>query len=149
MLTRTQTVPTDKRVAGVHIIPFTADANVVMGWNRERGLLETLGGCVEAGESYEEALRREAMEEAGITVAGPFRPIASYYWESTDTYTVWFIGRVVDFGAVPPGFETSGRVVCNVETAKGIIQHLPHDKASDFRLNLLAWAEEEFLMHPS
>ncbi|HWI62349.1 MAG TPA: NUDIX domain-containing protein [Symbiobacteriaceae bacterium] len=140
MLRQISELPADKRIAGVHVVPFTDDGQIVMGWNRERGLLETIGGRIEARETIEQALQREAREEAGVRLVGPFTPFASWYWESTDTYTVWFVARVAGFEPIPDGFETTGRVVCNVETAQGIIQHLAADPARELRLTYLAWA---------
>jgi 8-oxo-dGTP diphosphatase len=46
MLERITEVPTDKRIAGVHVIPLADDGSIVMGWNREAGLLENLHGLV-------------------------------------------------------------------------------------------------------
>ena len=41
---------------------------VLMVLNRETGLWQTIGGSLEPGESPHEAARREALEEAGVTV---------------------------------------------------------------------------------
>ena len=40
--------------------------------------LEAIAGRIDAGETPEEAARREALEEAGLTL-GPLRQIAAYY----------------------------------------------------------------------
>ncbi len=142
MLTRITTLPQDKPIAGVHVVPYTEDGHIVMGWNRKDCLLETVGGRIEAGETHEDALRREAREEAGLELEGPFVPFAAWYWNSTDTYTVWYVARVAGFGEVLPGFETSGRVVFTVETARGIVGSLAHDASREIRRQILAWAQE-------
>ncbi|HWI53121.1 MAG TPA: NUDIX hydrolase [Symbiobacteriaceae bacterium] len=141
MLRPISELPTDKRIAGAHILPVTADGSIVMCWNHEECLLTTIGGRIEAGETIEQALQREAREEAGITLAGPFAPFASWYWESTDTYTVWFHGRLAGYTDMPPGFETTGRVVCSIETARELIRHLPHP-STEVRLALLDLAQK-------
>ena len=142
MLTRINELPTDRRIAGVHVVPVTADGAIVMGWHRERKMLETIGGRIEPGESLEEALKREAREEAGLTLVGPYIPFARLYWESTDTYTVWFLAKVAAMDEIPAGFETAGRVIFNIETAKALISFLHHDPGKEQRLMLLTWAEE-------
>lgn len=48
-------------------------------------------------------------------------PIASWYWESTDTYTVFVLARVKEYLEIPKGFETTGRVIMNFETARQMI----------------------------
>lgn len=40
----------------------------VLGWNPERGGWEFPGGHKEQGESYLETAKREALEEAGVTI---------------------------------------------------------------------------------
>lgn len=105
-------------------------------------------GRVEAGETLEQALQHEAAEEAGIRLNGPFVPFASYHWASTDTYTVWFLASVAEFEAIPPGFEKSGPVVCNIGTAKEIIRHLARDPKREERLALLTWAERRSIAGP-
>lgn len=142
MLKRTETLPTDRPVVGVHVVPFTDDGYIVMGWNREEAALTTIGGRIELGETHEQALGREAREEAGITLQGPYRPFASWYWESSDTYTVWYTARVAGWHDLLPGFENTGRVIFTPETARSIISQLHHDPGQKARLQLLTWAEE-------
>lgn len=141
-LTPIDCLPTDAPIAGVHVVSVTEHGHIVMGWNKASGLLETVGGRIEPGESIEEALQREAWEEAGICLQGPYRPFASFYWESTQTYTVWFLAHAATLHREPPGFETSGRLVCNIATAKEIVRHLAHDPSRHHRLAILTWAEE-------
>lgn len=138
MLHEISSIPHDKPVAGVHVVPVCDDRSIVMGWHMERGLLETVGGRIEQGETVEDALRREALEEAGLILAEPFIPFASFYWESTDTYTIWFVARVQSLTRMPSVFETSGRVVTNVRTAQAIIRRVEAD--GEWRIQLLAWA---------
>lgn len=142
MLKRISALPTDKPVVGVHVVPVTDDGYIVMGWNRKEAALTTIGGRIEQGETHEQALGREAHEEAGITLKGPFEPFASWYWESTDTYTVWYTARVATWHDLLPGFENTGRVIFTCETAREIIRQLHHDPGQQIRLQLLTWAEE-------
>ncbi|WP_235851606.1 NUDIX domain-containing protein [Heyndrickxia camelliae] len=65
MLKKISELPTDKRIAGVHCVPITADGNIVMAWDKEEQVLTTIGGRIEGIETLEEALDRELMEEVG------------------------------------------------------------------------------------
>ncbi|MDF2627434.1 MAG: hypothetical protein K0R39_1265 [Symbiobacteriaceae bacterium] len=142
MLKRIDTLPADRPVAGVHVVPITDDGYIVMGWNREESALTTIGGRIEPGETHEQALGREAHEEAGITLKGPYTPFASWYWESTSTYTVWYTAGVAAWHDLVPGFENTGRVTFTPETARAIISQLHHDPGQQHRLQLLTWAQE-------
>jgi 8-oxo-dGTP pyrophosphatase MutT (NUDIX family) len=142
MLKRIDSLPTDHPIAGVHVIPVTDDGYIVMGWNREEAALTSVGGRIEPGETHEQALGREAHEEAGITLREPYQPIASWYWESTHTYTVFYTARVAAWHDLLPGFENTGRVIFTPETARSIISQLHHDPGQKIRLQLLTWAEE-------
>lgn len=139
MLKRIVELPTDKRIAGAHSIPVTEDGSIVLVWDRNERALTTVGGRLEPGESVDEALDRETVEEAGLVLKRRKIPIAAWHWESTDTYTVFFIARVDRFVPMPSGFETTGRVVFNFETARQMVDKLEGD---GLRSQLLLWAEE-------
>jgi 8-oxo-dGTP diphosphatase len=57
------------------------------------------------------------MEEAGIVLSSDRTPFATWYWESTDTYTVWVLVKVAQFNEMPKGYEKTGYVIMNFETA--------------------------------
>lgn len=130
--------PSDRRIAGIHSIPITADGSMVMVWDKHEKALTTVGGRIEGDEDLETALNRETVEEAGLILASKRVPIAAWYWESTDTYTVFVMAEVKEYASMPEGFETTGRVVMNFETARQLIAKL---EGPGFRLELLEMAE--------
>jgi 8-oxo-dGTP diphosphatase len=111
MLTFINELPTDKKVAGVHTIPITEQGNIMMAWDEDEQILTTIGGRVEENESLEEALAREVMEESGITLYEEKIPLACWYWESTNSYTVWFLSKVNQFVSNTFTLEKTG--LCN------------------------------------
>ena len=139
MLTRIEQLPTDKRIAGVHSIPVLEDGSIVMVWDRNERTLTTVGGRLEPGETVNEALDRETVEEAGLVLKEERIPIAAYYWETTDTYTVFIAAKVDRYVPMPEGFETTGRVTFNLETALQIVEKL---EGKGMRTELLSWAED-------
>lgn len=140
MLKKIVELPTDKKIAGVHCIPITKDGNIVMAWDKEEQVLTTIGGRMEGEETLEEALDRELMEEVGLVVSRERQPFAAWYWESTDTYTVWLLAKVDHF--VPYEFENekTGYVIFNFETARQMIKQIEED--SRFRIDILTIAED-------
>lgn len=124
MLMAIEELPNDKPIAGVHCVPITDDGLVVMAWDKEEQILTTIDGRIEGNESFEEALEREAMEEVGMTISNEKIPFASWYWESTDTYTIWYLVKVQQF--LPYTFENekTGYVLLNFNTAKQMITKL-------------------------
>ncbi|MEC0243620.1 NUDIX domain-containing protein [Paenibacillus dokdonensis] len=133
--------PTDKKIAGVHSIPITDDGSIVMVWDKNEKALTTVGGRIEVNEDIDTALNRETIEEAGLILESKRVPIAAWYWESTDTYTVFVMARVKNYGIMPEGFETTGRVTMNFETARQIISKI---EGEGLRLELLEIAESVF-----
>lgn len=117
-------LPTDKRIAGIHSIPVTDEGSIVMVWDKYEKNLTTVGGRLESGEKLDEALNRETVEEAGLLLEAERFPIAAWYWESTDTYTVFVIAKVKRYVEMPEGFETTGRVTMNIETAQQLVYKL-------------------------
>ncbi|MGC6400066.1 NAD(+) diphosphatase [Sphingomonas sp. FW199] len=59
------------------------------------GRWSALAGFVEVGETIEEAVRRETMEEAGISI-GPVRYIASQPWPFPSSLMIACIGKALD-----------------------------------------------------
>lgn len=133
--------PTDKKIAGIHSIPITEDGSIIMAWDKNEKALTTVGGRIEANEDLDTALNRETIEEAGLILESVRVPIAAWYWERTDTYTVFVMARVRHYEPMPEGFETTGRVTMNFETARQLITRIEGD---GFRLELLEIAESVF-----
>lgn len=138
MLKRISELPTDKKVAGVHCLPLTDDNLVVMVWDKEETFLTTIGGRLEDNEDIEGALKREAIEEAGIILKPERVLIASFYWASTGTYTVFYLARVGHYVEMPLGFEKTGRVITDFETARQIVTKV---EGVGERIQILHWAE--------
>lgn len=132
------TLPDDKRIAGIHSIPVTEDGSIVLVWDKHEKTLTTVGGRIESDEDILSALDRETVEEAGVILEERRIPFAALYWESTDTYTVFVMARIKEYRELPEGFETTGRVAMNFETARQIVTQLEGD---GLRLELLALAE--------
>ncbi len=68
------------------------------------------GGHLEAGESEQQAVRREAYEEAGLTL-GPIRLLGHYTLTAEDggtTLAAMYVGDVTRLDPLPPGFESRG-----------------------------------------
>ncbi|MFJ9462190.1 NUDIX hydrolase [Viridibacillus arvi] len=133
-------LPEDKRIAGVHCIPITENGTIVMAWDKEEKLLTTIGGRIEENESIDEALEREAMEEVGMILNSKRIPFASWYWQTSDTYTVWFLVKAVKFLPYTFDFEKSGYVISNFETAKQIISKV--ELGNESRIQILDIAKE-------
>jgi 8-oxo-dGTP diphosphatase len=147
MLSKIDKIPTDKRVAGVHCIPVLDDGSIIMVWDKEEQLLTTIGGRIEGNESIDETLNREAMEEAGIILTSNRIPFASWYWKGTDTYTVFFLAELEDTREIPEGFEKTGRVTFNIETARQMITKIEGERGE--RILILDYAEEKLEIYNS
>jgi 8-oxo-dGTP diphosphatase len=141
VLKRINELPTDKRMAGVHCIPITESGTIVMAWDKAEKVLTTIGGRLEGNENIDEALDREAMEEAGLILEAERIPFASWYWESTDTYTVWFLVKVNRFIPYEFDFEKTGYVIFNFETARQIVSQI--EGAGGERIQILNFGEEQ------
>ncbi|MDR9856489.1 NUDIX domain-containing protein [Paenibacillus sp. VCA1] len=133
--------PVDKRIAGIHCVPITDDGMVVMVWDHNEKALTTIGGRLEQNEGIHEALDREAIEEAGVILGAHRIPIAAWHWENTDTYTVFVVAKVKEYTTMPEGFETTGRVIMNFETARQMVMRLEGD---GHRIKVLELAEEVY-----
>lgn len=122
MLSFITELPTDKPIGGVHCVPILDDGNLMMVWDHEEKVLTTIGGRLEPGESINEGLDREVMEEAGLEVTDDRIPFASWCWKETNSYTVYFLTRVKKLVEMPKGFEKTGYVIMNFRTAIEMIK---------------------------
>ncbi|WNB91099.1 NUDIX domain-containing protein [Bacillus sp. NEB1478] len=129
----------DKKIASVHCIPIMENGTILMAWDEEEQLLTTIGGRREGAENLYAALEREVMEEAGITLQDEKIPFASWYWESTDTYTIWFLAKVDRFVSTTFEHEKTGYVIFNFETAKQLIPKV--EENPEFRIQIVNEAE--------
>lgn len=148
MLTFISDLPKDRPIAGVHCIPVLDNGNMMMVWDKEERTLTTIGGRLEGQETIKEGLHREVMEEAGIVISGETMPFASWYWKETDTYTVFFLAKVESFQQMPEGFEKTGYVIMNFQTALQLITRL---EGTGARMEIIARAGQlapTFLSYP-
>jgi 8-oxo-dGTP diphosphatase len=132
-------LPSDKRIAGVHCIPITASGNIVMAWDKDEQVLTTIGGRIEENENINQALDREAMEEVGIILGSSRIPFASWYWQSTDTYTVWFLVEAKEFVQYSFDNEKTGYVIFNFNTARQMVSKM---EGREERIQILSFAEK-------
>ncbi|WP_219836950.1 NUDIX domain-containing protein [Paenibacillus sp. R14(2021)] len=117
-------IPTDFPIGGVHCIPILDDGNLMMVWDREEKVLTTIGGRLELNESINEGLEREVMEEAGIEITDKRTTFASWFWEETQSYTIYILTNVKRFSEIPKGYEKTGYVIMNFETAIDMIKKI-------------------------
>lgn len=104
-------IPNDRPVVTAAVVPYTANGDVVM-FRHRRGLLDFLGGHIEAGESIEDAVRREAMEEGGVVLGDDWLQIGYLVFDGdTPSYNPLYVAPVVEFVSVPPDTESAGRLV--------------------------------------
>jgi 8-oxo-dGTP diphosphatase len=137
--------PNDKKIAGIHSIPITSDGLIIMVWDKNEKALTTVGGRIENNEDLESTLDRETVEEAGLILESKRLPIASWYWENTDTYTVFVLARVKDYVEMPKGFETTGRVTMNIETARQMINKIEGEGLRTDLLDIVDSLIDEFI----
>ena len=145
LLTKIDALPTDKKIAGVHCVPFTQNGNILMAWDRDEQLLTTIGGRLEGNETIDQALEREAMEEVGILLEEEKIPFALLYWDSTDSYTIWFLAKVKKMEPYSFDFEKTGYVSFNFETALQLVAKIEPNNPK--RTNLIKLAEESAKQH--
>ncbi|HYD17384.1 MAG TPA: NUDIX domain-containing protein [Patescibacteria group bacterium] len=112
------TLPPIEKVTSVAVVPFTGNGEIVAAL-LHRGP-DIPGGHMHKGEtSFEETARREAMEEAFITL-GPLKTAlviqSDFYGSAPEelTYMLVMTGIVTEFHDVIPDGETLGRKVMPV-----------------------------------
>ncbi|GAB2540383.1 NUDIX hydrolase [Nocardia heshunensis] len=70
-------LPPDELVTNIHVVCFVGDRIVLCRDARDIWFLP--GGTREAGESIEDCVIRELIEEAGAELTGPIHPIGAHY----------------------------------------------------------------------
>lgn len=85
------------RVSPCAIVLVTNGDEVLLARSAKfpRGMFSTLAGFIEAGESVEEALAREVMEEVGVRVRAP-RYVASQSWPFPHSLMLGFHAEYAD-----------------------------------------------------
>ncbi|MFC5471252.1 NUDIX hydrolase [Cohnella suwonensis] len=127
-------IPTDFPIGGVHCIPVFDNGNLMMVWDREEKVLTTIGGRLEVNESLNDGLNREVMEEAGIEISEYRIPFASWFWKESNGYTIYFLTRVKRYLEIPKGYEKTGYVIMNFETAIDMIKNI---EGREERINII------------
>ena len=139
MLTCLENLPQNYTIAGVHCVPITPEGNLVLSWDEEEQLMTTVGGRLEQNELIEEALARELMEEIGLVIEEPKIPLITYYWESTNTYTIWYLVKTKEFLKTEFEFEKTGYIILNFKTAQQLLHKL--EPKNQIRSTILETAE--------
>lgn len=104
-------VPDDRPIVTGAVVPYTEQGEIVM-FRHQNGLIEFLGGHVEAGESVEDGVRREAIEEGGVVLEQDLRLIGYLVFDGNrPSYNLLYVGRVERFVPIPQGTESMGRLV--------------------------------------
>lgn len=58
------------------------EGKILMNRRGDSNLWGFIGGCIELGENFEEALRREVFEETGISDLKNIKPLGTYTWKN-------------------------------------------------------------------
>ncbi|MBX4147315.1 MULTISPECIES: NUDIX hydrolase [Paenibacillus] len=122
MLSFITEIPEGIKIGSVHCVPVLDNGDVVMVWDRDEKVLTTIGGRLEPGESIMEGLIREALEEAGIQISDERTLFAAWHWKEFDAYRLFYLVGVRRFVERPEGYETTGYVRMNFDTAIEMIK---------------------------
>ncbi|RXK42336.1 hypothetical protein M231_00326 [Tremella mesenterica] len=95
--------------------------NILLGRQKSwpEGMYSCLAGFVEPGESFEDAVRRESLEEAGIEV-GPVRYSSSQPWPFPSSLMVGCYGRAKDGQTIHAQWFPRSQVLSIVESASSV-----------------------------
>ena len=98
----------------VLVFPFEGD-KIVLAQIKNRGWCIP-GGHLEPSETLEEAIHREAHEEAGIVLEN-LRPIGAFLLTAKGArrYIPTFIANVGEWKQIPQGSESDGRIVVTLD----------------------------------
>ena len=122
MLSFMTEIPEGIQIGSVHCVPVLDNGDVVMVWDRDEKVLTTIGGRLEPGESIMDGLNREALEEAGIEISEDRTLFAAWHWKEFDAYRLFYLVGVKRFVERPEGYETTGYVRMNFDTAIDMIK---------------------------
>jgi 8-oxo-dGTP diphosphatase len=61
-------------------------------------------------------------------------PFASWFWKETNGYTIYFLTQVKRFLQIPKGFEKTGYVIMNFQTAIDMITKI---EGREERINII------------
>lgn len=139
MLTQLENLPQNYTIAGVHCVPITPEGNIVLCWDEEEQLITTVGGRLEQNETIEQALSRELIEEIGLVIEDSKIPLITYHWESTNTYTMWYLVKTKHFNKTNFEFEKTGYIILNFKTALQMLHKLEPENQT--RRDILETAE--------
>jgi 8-oxo-dGTP pyrophosphatase MutT (NUDIX family) len=124
--------PPFEQITSVAVVPYLPDGRLVAAL-LDRGP-DLPGGHVREDErTVEETARREALEEAGVTLSDLYvvQVVQSDYF-GTDpqdlTYLVVLTGRIEALEPFQPAYESSGRALLEVE--KFLDQYVAGDRAA-------------------
>jgi 8-oxo-dGTP pyrophosphatase MutT (NUDIX family) len=131
-------LPADIRVSAAHCLAFDAEQRVLLVRHVDRQWTIP-GGRTEAGESAEQTMHREAMEEAAAVVDDPV-VIATERIDLLEgepdpalppppVHQVFFVARVVSVARVTPNLETLESRVFAIDEARELPGWIDHNGA--------------------
>lgn len=121
-------IPQDRPIITAAVVPYTSQNEVVM-FRHENGLIEFLGGHIETGESIEEAVRREAIEEGGVILGDKLHMVGYLVFSGlTPSYNPLYVSKSERFVPIPDGTESRGRLVFPASEVIGAISSAPDHK---------------------
>jgi NADH pyrophosphatase NudC (nudix superfamily) len=101
-----------------------------------KGKLDILGGFLQAGETFEEGVRREAMEELGLTLDG---------LEYITSYTHGYVYQNIEYALVTAIFTTSVKSSVALKVADDIASYQFFDP-KEVNVGMLAFPELKIIL---